>query len=330
MSYLRKVAIVGATGNIGRPIVREILKAQKHEVTAITRTVSKAVMPDGVKIAKVDYDNQPTLVSALRGQDVLIITMASSAPKDIQLKLVEAAAEAGVPYIVPNGWGSDASHPLSDDAFIGPGQREIYKRVEELGKSSWINFVTSFWYEFSLVGGTNCYGFDIKNRSVIFFDDGTARINTSTWNQTGKAVANFLSLKEKPDDGEDERMAISGFRNKNVYISSFLVSQKDMFQSILRVTGTKEADWEITHEPSEKRYQAGVELFKQGERIGFARALYTRVFYPERPGFASGAYEPVHGLQNDLLNLPKENLDERTKFAIENIEEFRTGYSDIR
>lgn len=200
-------------------------------------------MPEGVNVAKVDYDNQSTLVSALRGQDVLIITMASSAPKDIQIKLVEAAAEADVPYIIPNGWGLDATHPVSDDVFLGPPQRAVYKRIEELGKSAWINFVSGFWYEFSLVGSPNAYGFDIDNRSVTFYDDGTARINTSTWDQTGRAVANFLSLKEKPENGEDERLTISGFKNRNVFFSSFLVSQKDMFQSILRATGTKEEDW---------------------------------------------------------------------------------------
>ncbi|KAM5458536.1 hypothetical protein MaudCBS49596_000450 [Microsporum audouinii] len=327
MSYLRKIAIVGATGTIGRSIVREILKAQKHEITAITRTVSKAVMPDGVKVAKVDYDNQSTLVSALRGQDALIITMAAFAPEGTQLKLVEAAAEAGVPYVIPNGWGLDPTHPLSDDVFIGPAWRAIFKRIEELGKSSWINFVSGFWYEFSLGGGVNRCGFDLKNRSVVFFDDGTARINTSTWDQTGRAVANFLSLKEKPDNGEDERQTIYGFKNKNVYFSSFHVSQKDMFQSILRVTGTKEEDWNITYEPSEKRYKDAVELINQGDHAAFVRAMYTRAFYPEGSSNGSGAFESMHSLQNVLLDLPKEDFDERTRDAIENAEAFRQGYS---
>ncbi|EZF34292.1 hypothetical protein TMEN_7489 [Trichophyton mentagrophytes] len=327
MSYLKKVAIVGATGTIGQCIVREILKAQKHEVTAITRSASNTVMPEGVNVAKVDYDNRFTLVSALRGQDVLIITMASSAPKDIQIKLVEAAAEADVPYIIPNGWGLDATHPVSDDVFLGPPQRAVYKRIEELGKSAWINFVSGFWYEFSLVGGPNAYGFDIDNRSVTFYDDGTARINTSTWDQTGRAVANFLSLKEKPENGEDERLTISGFKNKNVFFSSFLVSQKDMFQSILRATGTKEEDWKITHEPSEQRYKSAVESFRQGNRDGFVRAMFTRMFYPEGSGNSAGAFEATNNLQNDLLDLPDEDIDELTKAAIENPEQFRRNYS---
>lgn len=284
-------------------------------------------MLDGVKVVKVNYNDQSTLVAALRGQQVLIITMAPLAPKDVQLKLVEAAAEAGVRYIVPNGWGLDPTHPSSDDAFLGPGQRAIQKRIEEIGKSCWIEFVSGCWYEFSLGGTTDRYGFDFQNRSVIFYDDGMARINTSTWDQTGRAVAKVLSLKEKPENKDDGSLTLSSFKNKLVYFSSFYVSQKDMFESVLRVTGTKQEDWKISYENSAERYQSGLDLLKQGDRRGYMRAMYVRMFYPEGSGNGSGAYEPMRGLHNDLLGLPKEDLDERTKIAIERSQEFIRLYS---
>jgi hypothetical protein len=324
---LSQLTLKQATGTIGKFIVKELLEAGKHEVTAITRTDSQAVMPDGVKVAKVNYDDQSTLVAALRGQQVLIITMAPFAPKDTQLKLVEAAAEAGVPYVVPNGWGFDPTHPSSDDSFLGPGQRAIQKRIEELGKSCWIEFVSGSWYEFSLGGTKDRYGFDFQNRSVIFYDDGMARINTSTWDQTGRAVAKVLSLKEKPDNKDDDSLTLSSFKNKLVYFSSFYVSQKDIFESVLRVTGTKQEDWKISYENSAERYQSGLDLLKQGERKGFMRAMYVRMFYPEGSGNGSGAFGPMRGLHNDVLGLPKEDLDERTKIAIERSEEFIRLYS---
>ena len=65
------------------------------------------------------------------------------------------------------------------------------------------------------------YGFDFQNRSVIFYDDGMARINTSTWDQTGRAVAKVLSLEEKPDNKDDDSLTLSSFKNKLVYFSSF-------------------------------------------------------------------------------------------------------------
>ncbi|KAI0011996.1 CipA protein [Xylariaceae sp. FL0662B] len=310
MVAVKKIAIVGATGTIGKFIVEELLKTGKHELTAITRADSKAVIPAGLKVAKVNYDDPSTLVAALRGQDVLIITLAPMAPRDTSLKLVEAAAEAGVPYVIPNGWGLDPSHPSSDETFLGPGHREVIKKIEELGKSSWIHFVSGFWYEFSLGGSADGFGFDFQNRSVIFFDDGKTRINTSTWDQTGRAVAKLLSLPE-----QGGALSLASFKNKFLYISSFFVSQKDMFESVLRVTGAKESDWKISYEKSSGRYQAALAAMKQGDRKAFRRAMYVRAFYPEGDGNGSSAFEPLHGLYNDALGLPKENLDERTKIA---------------
>ncbi|KAI1860936.1 uncharacterized protein JN550_011091 [Neoarthrinium moseri] len=316
MSHAKNVAIVGATGSVGQFIVAELLKAGKHQVTAITRFESKAVIPDGVKVAKVNYDDHESLVAALRGQEVLIITMNVTAPPESQLKLIDAAAEAGVPWVLPNEWGCDQTNEqLANDIFLGPNSRKVRARIEELGKSSWIGIASNFWYEFSLGGSADRYGFDFNNRSVVFFDDGKQPINTTTWPQSGLAVARLLALPINADDGKTP--ALSNFKNKFVYVSSFCVSQKDMFDSVLRVTNTKAEDWKITHENSHERYQSAVKALQQGDRTGFGRAMYTRMFFPD----GSGAYETTHGLQNEALGLPKEDFDEFTKRGIDRAKE---------
>ncbi|KAF7533584.1 hypothetical protein G7054_g6947 [Neopestalotiopsis clavispora] len=304
MSHLKNIAIVGATGSVGKFIVDALLKTGKHNVTAITRVDSKAVMPQGVKVAKVNYSEQSSLVEALKGQDVLIVTMSVQAPPETQVQLNEAAAAAGVPYIIPNNWGGDhANEKLGDETLLGPANRAVLKNIQELGKSAWISVVSNFWYEFSLGGGPDRYGFDLNERSVVFFDDGKQPINTTTWPQSGLAVARLLSLPEAE---------LAAFKNKFVYISSFCVSQRDMFDSVLRVTGTSEKDWKISHEVSRERYAGGVKAMQAGDMRGFARAMYTRMFYPD----GSGIYENMRGLQNELLGLPVEGIDEFTKIAI--------------
>jgi hypothetical protein len=85
-----------------------------------------------------------------------------------------------------------------------------------------------------------------------------------------------------------------------------------MLNSALRVTGTKLEDWNITNEPAEERYAKGLKEIKEGNRIGFAKMLYTRVFYRD----GSGDFEHK-GTLNGLLNLPEEDIDEATKVAIE-------------
>ena len=235
------------------------------------------------------------------------------APKDTQSKLFKAAAEAGVKWVMPNEWGYDKAHPgLSKDIIIGGQANDAYEEIEGLGMS-WIGFVCSFWYEFSLGGGTVRYGFDFKDRKLILFDDGNTPINTSTWPQCGRGVASLLSLKVLPDDENDKSTTLSQFRNGHCRISSFLVSQKDMFESVKRVTGTTDKDWKISSEPSVERYEKGKKDMLAGDRPSFAIQMYTRVFFQN----GDGNYEKSHGLANEALGLPKEDLDECTKKGIE-------------
>ena len=86
-----------------------------------------------------------------------------------------------------------------------------------------------------------------------------------------------------------------------------------MLESALRVTGTKEDDWTITKEPSQERYSSGIKEMQEGKRIGFAKMMYTRVFYPD----GCGDFEHNKGTLNSLLDLPKDDIDEATKAAIE-------------
>ena len=319
-----------ASGSVGKFITESLLATGKHTVTAVTRGEKTSApgaevpnvdyaktyaMPSGVNVAKVDYSDPSTLVAALRGQDVLIITMAVTAPPDTQFKLIAAAAKAEVPWVLPNEWGPDTQNEtLNTDCYGEQGNRfaDTFRKIKSLGVSSWIAIVCNFWYEFSVKNGPEFFGFDPKNRKAIFVDDGKTKINTTTWPLCGQAVANLLSLKILPEDENDYSPHLSQFRNNYVYISSFLISQSDILESIQRVTGTTSEDWTIEYQNHKERYESGMKWMKEGSRLGFARMLYTRNFYPN----GDGNYEEKTGLANKVLGLPKEDLDEATKRAI--------------
>lgn len=128
----------------------------------------------------------------------------------------------------------------------------------------------------------------------------------------GNAVAAILSLPIEPE-GSNKEACLQSLKSKVVYVNSFTVSQRDMLDSVLRTTGTEADDWTITKEPAQERYASGMAEIKEGKRIGFAKMLYTRVFYPD----GSGNTEHNKGTINSLLNLPTEDIDEATKVAIE-------------
>ena len=298
-----------------------LLKTGKHTVTAITRFGSDSQLPEGVEVKQVDYNIQSSLVEALQGQDALIITMAVMAAPDQHSKLVQAAADAGVPWVLPNDWSPDtANEGLVKD--VAPFQKQPQQRdlIAKLGKSSFIAVATGFWYEWSLAIPA-AYGFDFANRAVTLFDNGEAKISTSTWPQVGRAVAGLLSLPVHPE-GNDKDRCLDRFRNSLVYVASFTVSQNDMLASVLRVTQTSLDDWKVTKESSTERYKGGIEAMQKGDRTGFAKMMYTRVFFPDD----CGNHEKTRGTINNLLGLPKENIDEATKAAIQRSKEMKWGH----
>ncbi|KAK1984555.1 hypothetical protein LZ30DRAFT_585985 [Colletotrichum cereale] len=313
VNRIEKVAIVGAAGTLGKFVTHELLKGGKHTVTAITRHDSDSKLPEGVVAAKVNYNDESSIVEALKGQQYLIITMKSTASQDIQLTLVRAAAKAGVSYVMPNAWGPDPKNSsLMADTLLGTAFDGAVKEIERLGVSEWIIMSCGFWYEHSLAGSGDRFGLDIKNKSVTFFDGGNVKVNTSTWALCGRGLAAFLSLKRLPDDEKDASPAIQNWANDVFYVSSFLVSQRDMFESIKRVTETVDSDWDVKFENSEERWKGGHKLLRSGDRTGFSRLMYARIFFPSN----DGDVESVHGLANEALALPNEYLDNASREAL--------------
>ena len=296
-------------------MTESLLKTGKHTITALTRIDSTSTLPSGVIVKKIDYDNHHSIVEALRGQDALIITLGVMA-QDLQPKLVHAAAEANVPWIFPNEWGCDTDNEglLKD---LPTFKKAVHARdlIKELGKSSYIAVSTGFWYEWSIAMPAG-YGFDFANRAVTLYDDGKTPQGMSTWLQVGRAVVSLLSLPIRPE-GEDQARCLERFRNQRVYVSSFTVSQKDMLDSVLRVTKTSIEDWKVSYEPSKERYSKGLEEMQKGDMVGFAKMLYARAFYPDD----SGNYEKTKGTINELLGLKRDNIDEATEAGIRRAKE---------
>jgi hypothetical protein len=100
-------------------------------------------------------------------------------------------------------------------------------------------------------------------------------------------------------------------RNESDQIAATEVNKKDMFESVLRVTETKEGDWKVSYEDAEARYKRGGEMFAQGKMEGYAMMLYARYFYKD------SRVDIQAILENEELGLPKEDFDEATKVAVE-------------
>ena len=225
---------------------------------------------------------------------------------------------------MPNEWSPDtADEALCRDVPMFGYKIGVRDYIAEKGKgkTSYIAMTTGFWYEWMLAMPA-AYGFDFGKKSVVFFDEGETVISHSTLPHVGRAVAALLSLPIEADGGEDAPGCLTHYANKQVYTCSLTASQKDMFASVLRVTGSKEEDWQVTYESAKERHEEGLRAMKGGDWSGMARAMATRVFYKDE----CGNFEKTRGTLDGLLGLQEDDLDEATRAAIKRSQEVKFGH----
>nr|POE71805.1 hypothetical protein CFP56_11681 [Quercus suber] len=298
------VALFGAIGNLGSSIISALIGTGKYKVTAVVRHESRTTLLPAVHVVKGDLHSSHFLEESLKYQDVVIIAFGIEAPQSLDKAIVHAAAEVGVKYILPNEFVSQDSLRRHFPFGLHDKKNEIRDLIQKLGKSKWIAIVNGTWYDFSLLTGS--YGIDIRNRKAVIWTPTTAKANVTTLAKVGKAIAALLGL------GEEQ---LKQYANACVYISSFRLSQSDIFRSVQRATGTQTADWNITYNNVHKAIQEGQNTASKGDVKGFIKVIYAMQFLPG----AGGDYEITNGVLNETLKLEDEDLDTVTKTVIPQI-----------
>lgn len=139
-----------ATGNLGSFILSALLAKNQFNITAITRSSTTTPLPShpSLRICRGSYDDLDFLSSSLAEQEVLIIVLAFMAPADLQTRLVDAAAKAGIKWILPTEFGSDNANPKMLDAVpMNAAKTPVREKIESLG-SKWVGIATNPWFAF--------------------------------------------------------------------------------------------------------------------------------------------------------------------------------------
>ncbi len=86
MSMLKKITVIGATGMIGIPVTKELVKAG-FEVTALVRNIEKAkqIFPNGVNFLKGDVEDKNSITDSLKNAEGIYINI-STRPSDKENK----------------------------------------------------------------------------------------------------------------------------------------------------------------------------------------------------------------------------------------------------
>ncbi|OBI92081.1 NAD(P)H-binding protein [Mycobacterium sp. 1245805.9] len=133
------IVVTGATGNVGRPLVSELLAAGAH-VRAVTRTPDTAGLPPGVDAVRSASD-------ALPGASAVFLNSRALGP-DLP-RVVAECASAGVTKLVAlSAINADDDFSLQPSRFRGDRNKEVEQLAVESGLD-WVSlrptvFATNF------------------------------------------------------------------------------------------------------------------------------------------------------------------------------------------
>lgn len=289
MSSLTKVAIAGSTGNLGPAILQQVVEAG-FDVTVLTRQNTTHSFPPSVKVAKVDYESLDSLTSVLRGQDVVVSTLASAALTE-QLLLIDAAAKAGVKRFIPSEFGSDTLHPKTSKL---PSYRNkiavqnVLKREAQTSGMTYTLVINGPFFDWGMRAG---FIVDAKGKSITLWDGGDRVFSTTTLATVGRAVVGVLKHPEET-------------KNRAVYIQDAAVSSKQLLEIGKRATGSD--DWKANPASLDDHVNKGWEELKkpQPDPAKFARNFIMASIWGE--GYGS----KFEKLDNELLGIEEMNEED--------------------
>lgn len=289
---IKNVALVGANGNLGGPILEALINSRLFRVTVLKRASSSSNPKSDLSVRIVTIDDDMTvdsLRSALQGQDACI---ASFPLKDTEqhLRLVDAAAAAGVKRFIPADYGScDSSSKQAQELVpLFLNKVRVRERCQEYASKdpnfTWTSLVAGHFFDWGL--RENFLHFDLRTKTADILDDGTYRSSTSTLARIAEAVVRVL---------RDEDVG----RNKMLFMQSFCVSQLDVLASLEKATGEK---WKVNWLKSDEFIKENKIKADSGDKDAVEHLVFAL-------GAIDGDWEKKDGFAMDALGLQNQDLD---------------------
>lgn len=285
--------LLQATGNLGPSVLNALLSAG-FEVTVLTRAESDRSNHNfgQARVVPVDYTSLDSLTAALKGQDVVVNTL-GTIPRDIHLRLIDAAIAAQVRRFIPSEFGSDTTNPTAAKLPVYQDKVAIQKYLQQKAAES----AGSFSYTLLINGPFLDWGLTVgfllnwRGPEVELYDEGERKFSATTLAGIAKGVVGIINNLEATT-------------NRTVYIREIEVSQSEL----LKLSGKQLPTKSISTEELEKEGYAELAKPNPNPRAVALNFLRRAIF-----GKGCGSLFPAESLSNDLLGLKtlsKEELQE--------------------
>ena len=296
---VKNVLVIGASGNLGRPIISELLKGG-YNVTALTRE-GRPDDSQANSTLRTDYSTE-SLRKEFQGQDA-VVSATSTFSTDQQNRLIDAAIAAGVKRFLPSDYGFDTSD-IEVVNLVPPASGKVdtiaYLRAKEDQGLSWTSVSCGALFDWALRQPGHL-GWNIPARTATIFDGGDVPLEFTNLEQVGRAVAAVLSPKHYDSTA-----------NTYVYINSFTITQNQILGHLERLTGETFA---ITRATSKGLAEHGLQLLQEIKEKGWSGpGSYPpgaiEVITAGIHGYGGfNQFSQTKGLWNKALDLPDDNLE---------------------
>ncbi|KAH7338085.1 NAD-P-binding protein [Rhizoctonia solani] len=192
MSDVKVIAVAGASGYVGKPVVDELLKAGNFEVRILTRKsgVDGSAVQDfkarGASVYGVSYEDEDELVEVLKGVDVVLSTLNAGGITGAQPNLLRASKKAGAQLFMPSEFGDPFEG--EEEAEIFRAKRELHKLAKEL-EMPIVVILTGLFPDYCLVP---VMGWNFEAKAVDIWGTGDEKITWTTMPDIARYVAYVL------------------------------------------------------------------------------------------------------------------------------------------
>lgn len=219
----------------------------------------------------VDFESASALEAALQGQDALVD--ATSVPDaSFAIRLMDAAAAAGVYRLIPAEFSADPSNSKTRSLPPFAGKARAFEHLQELantGSLTWTAISNNAFLDWGL--RTAFLGIDIQNRSIEYFNNGNVVVPYTTLASVGTAVANALGKPEAT-------------KNKICYICNVQMTQRELAARARRALGKD--GWRVEDLDMEAVLRAAMGELQAG-RVSFEVIRDMIRFSISTPGYAA-------------------------------------------
>ncbi|KAI9712788.1 MAG: hypothetical protein M1820_001410 [Bogoriella megaspora] len=274
MSYIRKVAILGASGSLGQVVVPALLESG-FIVTIISRPGGRgvAVSSKAVETKEVAYDDLSGLTGALRDQEALV-EIFNPAASVYQRTIIQAALAAGIEHLITNEFGLDTFNPNITKLPSAQVKVQAQQVLEEelqiaiaKGNSSplaWTGIFSGVWYDWAIREGK--FWVNPTTRTITRFGSGNQKTSISRTALNGEAVVAILREPER-------------FRNRPAYFASHTITTNELIALIGETSQGTEKPWTITDVPDMEAFSRdAMNLWNTDTEKGVEDRLHTQAF----------------------------------------------------